>query len=169
MVERHIATAFEHLDERDQALVDGIQSRIQEHGELIARETTRIVEAMQGYVQSGTEAVGRLAQRVEGHAEAFAVHDTDVAGELRKVIRQEIGGFAEQLELTGERVGIQQRDAGAAVERMQQSLESRVYGLAQLIRSDSEALRRHVDETAAAQQEGVAAIVEERTAHSRWR
>jgi hypothetical protein len=164
MVERHIATAFEHLDERDKALVDGIQSRIQEHGELIARETTRIVEAMQGYVQSGAETVGRLAQRVEGHAEAFAEHDTDVAGELRKAIRQEIGGFAEQLELTGERVGIQQRDAGAAVERMQQSLESRVYGLAQLIRSDSEALRRHMDETAAAQQERVAEIVEERTA-----
>jgi hypothetical protein len=164
MVERHIATAFEHLDERDQALVDGIQSRIQEHGELIARETTRIVEAMQGYVQSGAETVGRLAQRVEGHAEAFAEHDTDVAGELRKVIRQEIGGFAEQLELTGERVGIQQRDAAAAVERMQQSLESRVYGLAQLVRSDSEALRRHVDETAFSQHERMAGIVQDRTA-----
>jgi hypothetical protein len=159
MVERHIATAFEHIDERDQALVDGIQSRIQEHGELIARETTRIVEAMQGYVQSGTETVGRLAMRVEGHAEAFAVHDTDVADELRQVIRQEIGGFVEQFDLTGERVGIQQRDAAAAVERMQQSLESRVYGLAQLIRSDSEALRRHVDHTAAEQQERLASIV----------
>lgn len=159
MVERHIATAFEHIDERDQALVDGIQSRIQEHGELIARETTRIVEAMQGYVQSGTETVGRLAMRVEGHAEAFAVHDTDVADELRQVIRQEIGGFVEQFDLTGERVGIQQRDAAAAVERMQQSIESRVYGLAQLIRSDSEALRRHVDHTAAEQQERLASIV----------
>jgi hypothetical protein len=164
MVERHIATAFEHIDERDQALVDGIQSRIQEHGELIARETTRIVEAMQGYVQSGTETVGRLAMRVEGHAEAFAVHDTDVADELRQVIRQEIGGFVEQFDLTGERVGIQQRDAAAAVERMQQSIESRVYGLAQLIRSDSEALRRHVDQTAAEQQERLASIVDERTA-----
>jgi len=163
-VERHIASAFEHLDERDRALVDGIQSRIQEHGELIARETTRIVEAMQGYVQSGTEAVGRLAQRVEGHAEAFAVHDTDVAAELRQVIRQEVGAWVEQLELTGERVGIGQRDASSALDRLQAAIESRVYGLAQLVRSDSEALRRHVAETAAEQREALAAIVDERTA-----
>ncbi|HEV8565176.1 MAG TPA: hypothetical protein VGR41_09685 [Actinomycetota bacterium] len=161
LVERHIAAAFQHLDERDKTLVDGIQERIQAHGELIARETTRIVEAMQGYVQSGTEAVGRLAMRVEGHAEAFAVHDDDVAGQLRKVIRQEIGGFAEQLEMTGEKVGIGQRDEQQLVERLQHSLESRVYGLAQLVRSDSEALKRHIDQTAAAQEERMTAAIDE--------
>jgi hypothetical protein len=160
LVEHHIAAAFQHLDERDQALVDGIQERIQAHGELIARETTRIVEAMQGYVQSGTEAVGRLAMRVEGHAEAFAVHDDDVAGQLRRVIRQEIGGFAEQLELTGERVGIGQRDGQQIVERLQHSLESRVYGLAQLVRSDSQALKRHIDAVASAQEERLGAVIE---------
>lgn len=162
LVERHIASAFQHLDERDKALIDGIQERIQAHGELIARETTRIVEAMQGYVQSGTETVGRLAMRVEGHAEAFAVHDDDIAGQLRKVIRQEIGGFAEQLEMTGERVGIGQRDEQQLVERLQHSLEARIYGLAQLVRSDSEALRRHIDQTAAAQEERMVAAVEDR-------
>jgi hypothetical protein len=160
LVEHHIAAAFQHLDERDQALVDGIQERIQAHGELIARETTRIVEAMQGYVQSGTEAVGRLAMRVEGHAEAFAVHDDDVAGQLRRVIRQEIGGFAEQLELTGERVGIGQRDGQQIVERLQHSLESRVYGLAQLVRSDSQALKRHINAVASAQEERLGAVIE---------
>jgi hypothetical protein len=162
LVERHIASAFQHLDERDKTLIDGIQERIQAHGELIARETTRIVEAMQGYVQSGTETVGRLAMRVEGHAEAFAVHDDDIAGQLRKVIRQEIGGFAEQLEMTGEKVGIGQRDEQQLVERLQHSLEARIYGLAQLVRSDSEALRRHIDQTAAAQEERMVAAIEDR-------
>jgi hypothetical protein len=162
LVERHIASAFQHLDERDKTLIDGIQERIQAHGELIARETTRIVEAMQGYVQSGTETVGRLAMRVEGHAEAFAVHDDDIAGQLRRVIRQEIGGFAEQLEMTGEKVGIGQRDEQQLVERLQHSLEARIYGLAQLVRSDSEALRRHIDQTAAAQEERMVAAIEDR-------
>jgi hypothetical protein len=162
LVERHIASAFQHLDERDKTLIDGIQERIQAHGELIAHETTRIVEAMQGYVQSGTETVGRLAMRVEGHAEAFAVHDDDIAGQLRRVIRQEIGGFAEQLEMTGEKVGIGQRDEQQLVERLQHSLEARIYGLAQLVRSDSEALRRHIDQTAAAQEERMVAAIEDR-------
>jgi hypothetical protein len=100
--------------------------------------------------------------RVEGHAEAFAVHDDDVAGQLRKVIRQEIGGFAEQLEMTGEKVGIGQRDGQQLVERLQHSLESRIYALAQLVRSDSEALKRHIDQTAASQEERMIAAVEDR-------
>ena len=159
LVENHIAAAFQHLDERDRALIDGIQSRIQEHGELIARETTRIVEAMQGYVQSGAEAVGRLAQRVETHAEAFSVHDDDLSAGLRAVIRQEIGNFAEQLELTGERIGIGQRDAEDVLDRLQSGLEARVYGLAQLVRSDSQALQRHLDASVAAQEERLVAAI----------
>ncbi len=162
LVENHIAAAFQHLDERDRALIEGIQARIQEHGELIARETTRIVEAMQGYVQAGAEAVGRLAQRVETHAESFAVHDDDVAERLRAVIRREIGDFAQQFELTGERIGIGQRDVALAIERMQRSLEARVMGLAQLVRSDSVALRRHVEETAAELEERIAASADAR-------
>lgn len=164
LVERHIASAFQHLDERDKALVEAIQVRIQEHGELIARETTRIVEAMQGYVQSGAETVGLLAQRVEGHAEAFAVHDEDVASQLREVLHREIGGFAEQFGLAGERVGIEQREGAAALARLQHALEARVYGLAQLVRSDSQALKGHIDRTAEAQESRIASLIEEQMA-----
>jgi hypothetical protein len=156
LVERHIAAAFAHLDERDRAITESIQARIQEHGELIARETTRIVEAMQGYVQSGAEAVGRLAQRVEAHAETFAVHDDDLSERLRGVIRQELGDVVAQFGLAAERIGIDQRDAMGVVKAIEQTIESRIYGVAQLIRSDSQALRRLIEQTAAAQEDRIA-------------
>ena len=158
LVEKHIAAAFQHLDERDAKLIEGIQSRIQEHGELIARETTRIVEAMQGYVQSGAEAVGRLAQRVETHAESFTVHDDDLSERLRAVIAKEIGDFSSAFEIASERVGISQRDAAQALAAMQSSIEARVYGLAQLVRSDSQALKSLIERAEIDQDERLAQL-----------
>jgi len=130
-VERHIAETLSHLDEHDRTLSEGVLRQVREHGELIARETTRVVEAMQGYVQSGAEAMGRLAQRVEAHAEAFATGEPSASMEP---VRQ-------QIELLDERIGIHGRslhELQGAVERL---VDARIIGLAQLIRSDSEALR----------------------------
>ena len=106
-VERHIAETFANLDERDRTLTEAILQQVQEHGELVARETSRVVEAMQGYVQGGAEAMGDLAQRVEEHAESFAVQDGDLA-QAENVGRDRVarGGPApdrhEQLELMSE-------------------------------------------------------------------
>jgi len=130
-VERHIAETLSHLDEHDRTLSEGVLRQVREHGELIARETTRVVEAMQGYVQSGAEAMGRLAQRVEAHAEAFATGEPSASMEP---VRQ-------QIEMLDERIGIHGRslhELQGAVERL---VDARIIGLAQLIRSDSEALR----------------------------
>jgi len=85
-VEAHISATFAHLDERDKNLTGAIQQRIVEHGDLIARETARIVEAMESYVQGGAEAMGRLAQRIEQHAAAFATHDETLAEKVRATI-----------------------------------------------------------------------------------
>ncbi len=140
-VEQHIAATFQHLDERDAELTGAILQQVREHGDLIARETARIVEAMQGYVQGGTEAVGRLAQRVEQHAEAFAVQDVHIAENVRESVAAETEPIQQQLELLNERVGMHgrdQQDIQGAVERL---IEVRMRGLAELIRSDSMALR----------------------------
>ena len=130
-VERHIAETMAYLDEHDRTLSEGVLRQVREHGELIARETTRVVESMQGYVQSGAEAMGRLAQRVEAHAEAFA--SGEASGALEPV--------RQQIEMLDERMGIHGRslhELQGAVERL---VEARIIGLAQLIRADSEALR----------------------------
>jgi hypothetical protein len=144
-VEHHIAAAFQHLDDRDAELIGGIQIQVREHGELIARETGRIVQALEGYVQGGVDAIGQLAQRVEGHAQAFALHDENLAVRVQTAIEAEVArAFTEQIELLSERLGIARRDLQALENRTQELIETRVRSLAELIRSDSEALGRAI-------------------------
>jgi anion-transporting ArsA/GET3 family ATPase len=123
-VEQHIAATFEHLDERDLAVTEGIK----EHGKLIARETGRIVEALQGY--AGAEV--------------------------------EVGPVAEQLHLMYERAEIQRRSLTELQVALERLVETRTYGLAQLIRSDSEALGRLIVERADMQETTIREILDER-------
>jgi hypothetical protein len=148
-VERHIAETFSHLDERDRIVTETILKQVQEHGDLIARETTRVVEAMQSYVQGGAEAMGQLAQRVEQHAEAFSVQDIRIADDVRASVREANESIEARLEMLSETVGINgrsQEDIRAGLERM---IEARMRGLAELVRSDSTALRGLIEERAA--------------------
>lgn len=163
-VEQHISATFQHLDERDRSLTGAIQDRIVEHGDLIARETARIVEAMESYVQGGAEAMGRLAQRIEQHAAAFAAHDDTLADKLRATVAEETREIAGQVQMLSERMGILDRASGEHRAGMEHLLETRVMGLAQLTRSDSQALRELIDRHAAAQEERLSDVVNERLA-----
>jgi hypothetical protein len=159
LVERHIAETFKGLDERDRALTEAILGQVREHGEMVARETARIVEAMQGYVQGGAEAVGRLAQRVEEHAETFVQDGARTSG---TTVTDEVHAIGEQLELMAERMGIQGRDQIAIKAAMERFVDARVRGLAELIRSDSQALRRMIEERGEEQERMLREQVEER-------
>ena len=161
-VEAHISSTFAHLDERDKNLTGAIQQRIVEHGDLIARETARIVEAMESYVQGGAEAMGRLAQRVEQHAAAFATHDETLAEKVRTTIAEETRESAEQMQMLAERVGIQGRTSQEHQIAMERLVETRVMGLAQLTRSDSQALRELMERNAAEQVERLRDTIDER-------
>jgi hypothetical protein len=141
LVERHIAEAFVHMDEREKMLTETVLRQVKEHGELIAHETTRVVEAMQAYVQSGAEAVGRLAQRIEEHAQMFITQDLHVDETVRAVMDEQTRELTEQLEMVREKVGLfgrEQDQLQAAVERL---VDARARALAEVVRSDSEALR----------------------------
>ena len=148
-VEAHISATFATLDERDKNLTGAIQQRIVKHGDLIARETARIVEAMESYVQGGAEAMGRLASRVEQHAAAFATHDDTLADKVRAAIAEENRESAEQVQMLGERIGIQARTTQEHQTAMERLVETRVMGLAQLTRSDSQALRELIERNSA--------------------
>jgi hypothetical protein len=161
-VERHIAETFTTLDERDRMLTEAILKQVQEHGEMVARETSRVVEAMQGYVQGGAEAVGRLAQRVEEHAESFATQDGDLSANVGATVREEVQAIGQQLELMSEGMGIHSRDEVALKTAMERFIDARVRGLAELIRSDSQALRRMIEEKTAEQEHLLRETVEER-------
>jgi hypothetical protein len=161
-VERHIAETFKTLDARDKALTEAILRQVHEHGELVARETARVVESMQGYVQGGAEAVGRLAQRVEEHAESFASQDGNLRANVGATVREEVQAIGQQLELVSERVGIHGRDQVALKSALERFVDARVRGLAELIRSDSQALRRMIEEKTAEQERTLRETVEER-------
>ena len=163
-VEHHIAAAFEHFDERDRALTGEVMGKVKAHGELIARETAALVEAMQEYVQTGAEAMAILARHVEEQTEAFTVQDITISEHVGDMVTSQIRPVAEQLELLAEKVGLHGRDQDqvrAAVERL---VEARIRGLAQLIRSDSEALRGVINEQADNQVEALREAVDWRMA-----
>ena len=145
-VERHIAETFTHFDERDREIAEELQTTVKEHSELITSETARIVESMQAYVQGGAEAIGRLAQRIEEHAKLFVLQDHNITQHVIDAVGVSSDDVMGQLELIKEKVGLHGRDQEqlqGAVERM---IDSRMRGLAELVRSDSRALQKLLEE-----------------------
>lgn len=163
-VEHHIAAALATMQERDRAIVRTVTEQVQAHGQLVAEETAKVIGAIDAYVQTGAEAMGTLSQRVEEHAEAFAVHDGAISQTVADRVATEIAPIAQQLELLAEQVGLHGRDQDqvrAAIERL---VEARIMGVAQLIRSDSEALRTLVEERTEVQVDTIRETVDWRMA-----
>jgi hypothetical protein len=159
-VEHHIAAAFAHLDERDRALTEAIEARIEEQRQLVEQEATRISQAMQGYVQGGVETVGHLAQRIEQHAETFAETDVRVGEQIRDALTERTDAIEQQLDMLTERVGLHGRDQQAVQAAVERLIEARVMGLAQLIRADSQALRGLIEERVTDQQATIQEAIE---------
>jgi hypothetical protein len=161
-VDQRIAETMNLLDERERALVDGIQQQVVSHGDLITQETTRIVEAMQGYVQGGVEAMGQLAQRVDAQVRTIGGLDDTAIERVREAVRTEIEeSFAGQVDQVFERIGLQGRDVRQASIALRDALEQRVQGLAQLVRSDSEAIRSLIERMGASQEAELRAAIGE--------
>ena len=178
-VSRQVAAAFQTLAERDQVILDTVHERIREHGDLIAQETARISQAMQEYVQQGVEAMGRLAGSADAQMEAVSAMEEQTGVRVRETVEQQISQLGEQLQLLydrtgialtslhesvtylGERMGAETRDRLAEMNR---AFEARVIGLANLVRSDAEALRGEMVRTAAEHDEVVARTLDERLA-----
>jgi len=149
-VERHLAETLTHFDERDREIAEQLEKQVREHGDLIANETARIVESMQSYVQGGAEAIGRLAQRIEEHAKLFVLQDHNITEHVIEAVNITGEDVMGQLELIKEKVGLHGRDQEqlqAAIERM---IDARMRGMAELVRSDSMALQKLVEERMAA-------------------
>ena len=175
-VSRQVAAAFQTLADRDQEIVDTLHLRIREHGELVVQETARISQAMQEYVQQGVEAMGQLAGSADSSMQAMSAHDDGTENRVRSV-DQQISELAEQLQLLYDRTGIAMSslhesvtflgdrmgvEARERLEDMNRAFEARVIGLANLVRSDSEALRRELVSTAEAHDETIARLLDER-------
>jgi myosin heavy subunit len=174
-VSRQVAAAFQTLADRDQEIVDTLHLRIREHGELVVQETARISQAMQEYVQQGVEAMGQLAGSADSSMQAMSAHDE--SDERVRSVEQQISELAEQLQLLYDRTGIAMSslhesvtflgdrmgvEARERLEELNRAFEARVLGLANLVRSDSEALRRELVTTAEAHDKRIARLLDER-------
>jgi hypothetical protein len=174
-VSRQVAAAFQTLADRDQEIVDTLRLRIREHGELVVQETARISQAMQEYVQQGVETMGHLAGSADSSMQAMSAHEG--TEESARSVDQQISELAEQMQLLydrtgialsslhetveflGDRMGVEARER---LEDLNRAFEARVIGLANLVRSDSEALRRELVTTAEAHDEAIARLLDER-------
>ncbi|HKX34501.1 MAG TPA: hypothetical protein VJP03_04125 [Actinomycetota bacterium] len=174
-VSRQVAAAFQTLADRDQEIVDTLRLRIREHGELVVQETARISQAMQEYVQQGVETMGHLAGSADSSMQAMSAHEG--TEESVRSVDQQISELAEQMQLLydrtgialsslhesveflGDRMGVEARER---LEDLNRAFEARVIGLANLVRSDSEALRRELVTTAEAHDEAIARLLDER-------
>lgn len=139
---------LEHLASRE----DRIGARIAE-----------VAEAQIAAIEERLRAIGeRIAEDSVTTNEAIA-HLLDVTDERNR-------SLGELLELMHDRVGMETRDVLAAVEgldarlnsALHEGLDRKLRALAELVRSDSLALRDELVRTAAAQDEAVARVLEER-------
>jgi hypothetical protein len=90
--------------------------------------------------------MGRLAQRIEEHAQAFVTQDLQVDTTVRGIVDEQTTDLTEQLELVREKVGIHGREQEQLRTRLEGLVESRMRGLAELVRSDSQALQTLIEE-----------------------
>jgi hypothetical protein len=178
-VTKQVAGAFEALAERDRAIVEAVNLRIREHGELIAQETARISMAMESYVQHGVEAMGQLAGSTDSQVHAMASRDDEISERVKATIDERMAALGEQLQLMhdrmgsgttslheemtflSDRIGVDARETTEAIGRM---VDARARGLAQVVRSDSERLREEMVRTAETHDEHFARMLEERLA-----
>jgi hypothetical protein len=154
----------ERAEERETALTETVSDRMSEHGKVVGRETSRIVEALEGYIHSGVETMGRLAQQVENHAKAADDRAMQIGTNVTEALERQgthIDELSEKVRLDVQEL---RGDARASASVTTEALEKRMYGLAQLVRSDSEALRREFHATVEGGEGSLSSVLDERLA-----
>jgi uncharacterized protein YukE len=90
--------------------------------------------------------MGQLAQRVDAQIHTIGGLDDTAIERVREAVRTEIEEtFAGQVDQVFERIGLQGREVRQASLALRDAMEQRVQGLAQLVRSDSEAIRSLIE------------------------
>lgn len=147
-------------------LAGGVEAqleRIAGREDQIGARIAEVAEAQIAAIEERLRAIAeRIAQDSASTNEAI-VHLLDVTDERNR-------SLGELLELMHDRVGMETRDVLAAIERLdarlgaafQEGLDRKLRALAELVRSDSIALRDQLVRTAEAQDEAVARALEER-------
>jgi hypothetical protein len=151
-------------EERETTLGRTVSEGMQEHGKVVGRETSRIVEALEGYVHSGVETMGRLAQQVENHAKVADERATAIGAKVTEALERQDAHIGELSARVRADVQELRGDARSASEEATKAIEKRLFRVAQLVRSDSEALRRELHMTSERSAGSMSQILDERLA-----
>lgn len=132
-VTRQVAAALGTLAERDQEIVDAVRTRVLEHGEMVARETSRISEAMEAYVQQGVEAIGQLASRMDAQLRGLSEREDEIADRIDRAVKEQVGLLGEQLQLIHERTTIDTAEITQAIDRDGARTDERMRAVAEYL------------------------------------
>ncbi|MGZ8598860.1 MAG: hypothetical protein ACXWX6_01485, partial [Actinomycetota bacterium] len=147
---QHGVEAVGHLAGSMDAQIHALAAR---DDEIAGRIATAVQEQMSLLGEQLQLVFDRLAIDTTAVTEAIARRDE--AGE------EQIRSLAEYLHVLNERIDVASREG---IGEVRQALETRVMGLAQLVRADAEALRRELVRTAEGIDERSAALLDERLA-----
>jgi len=103
-VTRQIAIALQTLAERDRAIVESVQQRVREHGELVSTETAAITKAMESYVQQGVAVIGQLAGDVETQMATIRQRDEEIGARISEAAREQLDLIDQRITSISERL-----------------------------------------------------------------
>ncbi|MGH2590502.1 MAG: hypothetical protein ACRDGW_06870, partial [Actinomycetota bacterium] len=163
-----LATRDDDVADRIQQAVDRqtaiLGEQLQLMYERIALDTRAITETANRHTDRDVERVRALAEQVQLMYERMAIDTTSITEAVNHQGERDAErdrALGEYLHVLGERVDVVRRDT---VNELNSALSARVMGLARLVRSDSEALRRELVRTAEPHDERIAAMLDERLA-----
>ncbi len=153
-----------------EAQIAAIEERLRAIGERIAQDTVTTNEAIAHLLDVTDERNRSLGELLELMHDRVGMETRDVLAAIEGLDARLGAAFHEGLELMHDRVGMETRDVLAAIEGLDarlgaafhEGLDRKLRALAELVRSDSIALRDELVRTAEAQDEAVARALEER-------
>jgi hypothetical protein len=156
-----VAERIQHAVDQQTAILG---EQLQLMYERIALDTTAITETANRHTDRDVERVRALAEQVQLMYERMAIDTTSITEAVSHQGERDAErdrALGEYLHVLSDRVDVARRDT---VNELNSALSARVMGLARLVRSDAEALRRELVRTAEPHDERIAAMLDERLA-----
>jgi ABC-type transporter Mla subunit MlaD len=156
-----ISAAMESYVQHGVEAVGQLAGSVDAQFHALATRDDQIAERIRGTVE---EQMTRLAEQLQLVFDRLAIDTASVTESVRAQGQrsdERLRAVAEYLHLLNERVDVVTREG---IEETRRTFEARVLGLAQLVRSDSEALRRELVRTAEGLDARTASLLDERLA-----
>lgn len=157
-LERHLEAAFQHLAERDRAMVEAVRDQVRREAERAAEDTAQRVERLEGHVEAGATSMIELVDRVKtevGKLNEIAGREIDIdPSEIKRDLEDKLGRLAALVRSDSTRLAeLIQQKSGPDTREFAQALDSRLGRMSELVSATTMAavneVARQVPEQAA--------------------